>query len=62
MNIFDIHTNITDAYEEYIRSFVNISDERIRQEVETTISEPVETPIIIQLPALAPKELPGFYY
>jgi hypothetical protein len=34
MNIFDIHSNITGAYEEYIRSFVNISDERIRQEVE----------------------------
>jgi hypothetical protein len=30
MNIFDIHSNITGAYEEYIRSFVNISDERIR--------------------------------
>ncbi len=37
MNIFNVHRNITDAYEEYIRSFVNISDERIRQEVEESL-------------------------
>lgn len=36
INIFDIHKNINDAYEEYIRSFVNISDERIRQEVKNS--------------------------
>ncbi|MBE0640037.1 MAG: DEAD/DEAH box helicase [Bacteroidales bacterium] len=37
MNIFDIHRNITGAYEEYIRSFVNISDKRIEQEVENSL-------------------------
>jgi superfamily II DNA/RNA helicase len=37
MNIFSVHKNITGAYEEYIRSFVNISDERIRQEVENSL-------------------------
>jgi superfamily II DNA/RNA helicase/very-short-patch-repair endonuclease len=36
-NIFQIHENITKSYEEYIKSFVNISDDRIRNEVESGI-------------------------
>jgi len=37
MNIFDIHNNIISSYEEYIRSFINISDDRIRKEVESNL-------------------------
>jgi hypothetical protein len=39
MNIFDVHRNIVGSYEEYIRSFVNISNERIRNEVEAGLSK-----------------------
>ena len=36
-NIFQIHENITKSYEEYIKSFVNISDDNIRNKVESGI-------------------------
>lgn len=44
MNIFDIHRNIVGSYEEYIRSFVNISNERIRNEVEAGLSKDLILP------------------
>jgi hypothetical protein len=54
MNIFDIHSNITGTNEEYIRSIVNISDERMRQQgkIYKAVDEPLDTqlPVIHEVP------------
>lgn len=44
MNIFDTHKNIVDSYGEYIRSFVNISNERIKNEVEAGLTKDLILP------------------
>ena len=39
MNVFKTHKQIMGDYEQYIRSFINISDQRIKQKVEESLSE-----------------------
>lgn len=39
MNVFDTHRQIVDDYDQYIRSFINISDPEIAREVEQSLSE-----------------------
>lgn len=39
MNVFDLHKNIMSDYKAYIQSFVNIKDDRIRQEVNNEIAK-----------------------
>jgi ATP-dependent helicase YprA (DUF1998 family) len=39
MSIFDLHANILKDYEKYVRSFLTISDDRIRQFVEQKLLE-----------------------
>ena len=37
MNVFDTHQQVVDDYAQYIRSFINISDPQIAQEVEVSL-------------------------
>lgn len=39
MNVFDTHNRIVDDYSSYIRSFINISDDQIREKVESELRE-----------------------
>ena len=39
MNVLDTHQQVIDDYAQYIRSFINISDPQIAQEVEDSLSE-----------------------
>ena len=39
MNVFDTHKQIVDDYARYIRSFINITDPEIAQEVEHSLAE-----------------------
>ena len=39
MNVFDTHKQVVDDYSQYIRSFINISDAEISQQVEDSLSE-----------------------
>ncbi len=39
MNVFDTHRRIVDDYAQYIRSFINISDEEIARNVEDSLSK-----------------------
>ena len=39
MNVLDTHRQVVDDYAQYIRSFINISDPQIAQEVEESLSE-----------------------
>ena len=39
MNVFETHRKVVDDYAQYIRSFINISDPQISQEVEHSLSE-----------------------
>ena len=39
MNIFETHANIVDEYASYIRSFVNISDEEIKNKVDEELNK-----------------------
>ena len=44
MNIFNVHKNIIDQYKDYISSFVNIADERIKEKVTSSLDEDVLCP------------------
>lgn len=39
MNVFETHKHVVDDYAKYIRSFINISDDAIAEEVENSLSE-----------------------
>ena len=44
MNIFEIHKNIISDYKNYIESFINIKDERIKNEVSEEMKKGVLCP------------------
>lgn len=39
IDVFELHRDVVDDYASYTRSFINFSDERIANKVETEISE-----------------------
>lgn len=39
MSIFDFHACVVDDYRKYIRSFLSISDDKIREFVDTALLE-----------------------
>jgi len=50
MNVFDIHGRLIEDYELYVKSFIQIKDERIHEKVEQEIENGLLwPPLLVQL-------------